>query len=108
MIFKGEIPMVLLFKHISLPQNAQWFYFILVVSPYFGHSIHGSSKDYWNIGLRNVFHCFDDVFVCLPLTYLKELEFLKQRFDFIFTITIRVVTCCIIKIEGVSCFCLLN
>lgn len=44
----------------------------------------------------------------LPLTYLKELEFLEQRLDIIFSITIRMVTSCIIKIESVSCFSLLN
>ena len=95
MITERELPNVVLFEHVSLPESPHRYYPIILHSPNPSHTVHRSSEDNGGICLFDVLDCFDNVFMRLPLSYLHKLEFFEERFHFRFLIITWVVTCMI-------------
>ena len=82
MFLQWEIPLIVLFEHISLSEDTQRLYLVILESPYLSQSIHASRENDGYVCFTDEFDSFYDVFVCLPLCYLVELELFEQWFYF--------------------------
>jgi hypothetical protein len=103
-VVQRELPYVVLLEHITLSEGAHGHNSVILDRPDPGHAIHRSCEDDWRVCLLDVLHSLDNVFVCLPLSYLDELEFFQKRLYFwIFVITGMVAV--IVSAHSCGYFC---
>lgn len=91
MLLKREIPDVVLFEHVTLPEDPERLNFVILKGPYLGKSVHASSEYNGNVSFINELDCLDNVFMSLPLGDLMELEFFQERLNF----AVPVLTGCV-------------